>query len=435
MTAVAGSSDGATEATVATTAITGDTYGPLTAVAPITATDVEVNPAGNRLWISSRYGADGNAPDVAAFSSAPIPGFDPATGSALLETAAGGLSVGGQLVGIRPDGAPLTFLDGGGAAFPTTQYYYPFTGNPADNAQLNDPGQWGERVGFALPEPGKQNGAYEVASQRFGADPGELWIGYEALATDIQVRRWVGTGFGPAINPDCVSSRFAAGAQFAPALAISRTRALQIAYVGGTGSDTRLGYVLGTPDGGAFSAYQELEGGPSPKQDVELATDPSTDTGGVVVWTSDSTGRPGGAVSFTRLPAATPAACPPPPGTGTTGTTGPTGTVPITPPTTTKKPSLASVVTGLPSTKRCVSRRSFKVRLRNPKGTTIASATVRVNGKAVATRKAKRVTAPVNLKGLPKGRYTVKIRMVTVSGKVTSATRRYRTCAPKPRSR
>ena len=122
----------------------------------------------------------------------------------------------------------------------------------------------------------------------------------------------------------------------------------------------------------------------------------------------------------------------PPPATTTTTTPPPT-----TPPTTTttppppKLPGLAAAVTGLPSSKRCVSRRSFKIRLRNPAQTTIARASVKVNGKQVATRSGARVTAPVNLKGLPKGRYTVKITVTLTDGRTITGTRRYRTCAPK----
>ena len=91
---------------------------------------------------------------------------------------------------------------------------------------------------------------------------------------------------------------------------------------------------------------------------------------------------------------------------------------------------------GLPSTKKCVSRRNFRIRLREPKGTKIRRATVKVNGKLVATRKGKRVTAPVDLRGLPKGRFKVEIRVTTTTGRVIKGTRKYRTCAKrkKPRS-
>ena len=59
--------------------------------------------------------------------------------------------------------------------------------------------------------------------------------------------------------------------------------------------------------------------------------------------------------------------------------------------------------------------------------------TVRVNGKLVRTVRGKRITAQVDLRGLPRGRFRVKIEVRTVDGRKVSATRRYRTCAPKRR--
>ena len=44
-----------------------------------------------------------------------------------------------------------------------------------------------------------------------------------------------------------------------------------------------------------------------------------------------------------------------------------------------------------------------------------------------------RLTAPVNLRGLPTGRYAVKIVATTASGRVIQGTRHYRTCARKRR--
>jgi hypothetical protein len=106
-----------------------------------------------------------------------------------------------------------------------------------------------------------------------------------------------------------------------------------------------------------------------------------------------------------------------------------TATPTPTPPKAAEPVTLADVVRGLPSTRRCVSRRSFRIRLREPKGTKIRRATVKVNGKLVATRKGKRVTAPVDLRGLPKGRFKVEIRVTTTTGRVIKGTRKYRTCA------
>jgi hypothetical protein len=98
-------------------------------------------------------------------------------------------------------------------------------------------------------------------------------------------------------------------------------------------------------------------------------------------------------------------------------------------PPTAAPPKFVEVVR-LPSTKKCVSRRKFRIRLREPRGIDIKRATVKVNGKLVATRKGKRVTAPVDLRGLPKGRFKVAIRVTTTTGRIIKGTRKYRTCVP-----
>ena len=100
----------------------------------------------------------------------------------------------------------------------------------------------------------------------------------------------------------------------------------------------------------------------------------------------------------------------------------------------TKKPTVNQIAT-LPSQgkRKCLSRRSFRIRLREPRGDALATASVYVNKKRVQTRKGERITAPINLRGLPRGRYTVKITAKTVLGRTISGTRRYRTCTPKRR--
>ena len=120
------------------------------------------------------------------------------------------------------------------------------------------------------------------------------------------------------------------------------------------------------------------------------------------------------------------------------GGSSPTGTQPpaTVPPPVAPKPAPAlksAEVLRLPSTKRCVSRRRFRIRLRTPRGAKLAKVTVRVNGKLVRTVRGKRITAQVDLRGLPRGRFRVKIEVRTVDGRKVSATRRYRTCAPKRR--
>ena len=88
----------------------------------------------------------------------------------------------------------------------------------------------------------------------------------------------------------------------------------------------------------------------------------------------------------------------------------------------------AAQVLGLPSAKRCASRRKFKIHIRRPNGIVIAKATVSVNGKRVKSLKGKRVTSVVNLKGLPKGTVNVKIAVVTDAGVKLTGSRKYHTC-------
>ncbi len=97
------------------------------------------------------------------------------------------------------------------------------------------------------------------------------------------------------------------------------------------------------------------------------------------------------------------------------------------------KPPRFSQAVSLPSTRRCVSRRRFRIRIRRLRDDPIVRAEVRVNGKRVRVVRGSRLRAPVNLQGLPKGRFRVEIRVRTASGKTVRGTRRYRTCTKKRR--
>lgn len=96
------------------------------------------------------------------------------------------------------------------------------------------------------------------------------------------------------------------------------------------------------------------------------------------------------------------------------------------------KVAFGSIAT-LPSAKRCISRRSFRIRLRQPRGATITRATVKLGTKTVATRKGARVTAPIDLRGLPKGRVKVTITATLADGRTVKGSRTYTTCAAKKR--
>ena len=125
----------------------------------------------------------------------------------------------------------------------------------------------------------------------------------------------------------------------------------------------------------------------------------------------------------TATPVATPVATPIP---IPIATPAPTATPnPGTKPLPAIKPS---AVFTLPSNKKCVSRRVFRIRLKAPKGVKLVSATVRVNNKLVKTVKGKRLTAPVDLRGLPKGKFTVKVEAKTADKRTVRDSRKYRTC-------
>jgi WD40-like Beta Propeller Repeat len=82
--------------------------------------------------------------------------------------------------------------------------------------------------------------------------------------------------------------------------------------------------------------------------------------------------------------------------------------------------------------RKCVSKRSFRIRLRVPKKEGIASAAVLVNGKPAKVKMSgDRHTATVDLRTLPKGTWAVRIRTKTKAGRTITETRHYRTCAPR----
>jgi hypothetical protein len=99
------------------------------------------------------------------------------------------------------------------------------------------------------------------------------------------------------------------------------------------------------------------------------------------------------------------------------------------------KPGFSQVV-GLPSNKKCVSKRKFRIHIRQPRGLKIQTALVFVNSKKVRVFKAPffrklRHTANVNLRGLPLGTFKVRIVVLTTQGDTLKGTRTYHTCTKK----
>ncbi len=86
----------------------------------------------------------------------------------------------------------------------------------------------------------------------------------------------------------------------------------------------------------------------------------------------------------------------------------------------------------LPSAKKCLSARLFKIHLADPKYDPLKTVTVTLKGHKIATsRQGKFVVATINLKNLPKGTFTIKIQATTVLGHRLASNRTYHTCLKK----
>jgi hypothetical protein len=78
----------------------------------------------------------------------------------------------------------------------------------------------------------------------------------------------------------------------------------------------------------------------------------------------------------------------------------------------------------------CSSKRKFLIRIRTHR-LRLVSATVKVNGKLVKTLHGKRITAPIDLRGLPRGGFTITIRARASNGRILIGKRAYHTCTPR----
>ena len=109
-----------------------------------------------------------------------------------------------------------------------------------------------------------------------------------------------------------------------------------------------------------------------------------------------------------------------------TGVAGPPPTAPaaVTP------PSIAFGPNGLlstPTNQRCISKRYFPIRLRKKFWPSIAAVTIKMPRTTRVLRRRPWGTN-VDLRGLPKGTFFVRITALTTTGKTIRGTRRYRTC-------
>jgi hypothetical protein len=88
----------------------------------------------------------------------------------------------------------------------------------------------------------------------------------------------------------------------------------------------------------------------------------------------------------------------------------------------------------LPSSRSCVSRRNFRLRLRGLRRSEVRSATVFVNGRRRAVRRGRALSVPVNLRGLRRGTVRVRVVVRARGGRRVTMRRTYRTCVPRSRS-
>lgn len=86
---------------------------------------------------------------------------------------------------------------------------------------------------------------------------------------------------------------------------------------------------------------------------------------------------------------------------------------------------------GLPSGKKCFSKRAFAIHPRFPKGAKIVSYQEFINGKLAKQGRLSKNATSVNLVGLPKGAYKVELVTFTASGASYEDTRTFHTCVKK----
>jgi uncharacterized protein YkwD len=95
-----------------------------------------------------------------------------------------------------------------------------------------------------------------------------------------------------------------------------------------------------------------------------------------------------------------------------------------------RPPSVIAGQLGLPGTNACQSRRAFFIRVREPQGIRLRSASLTLaNRRSVARRSNGRLRALVDLRGFSRGTFRLKIVATTTTGVKLTGYRTYRTCA------
>lgn len=77
----------------------------------------------------------------------------------------------------------------------------------------------------------------------------------------------------------------------------------------------------------------------------------------------------------------------------------------------------------------CTKKRSLSFKVKPPQGTTVTKVTVKITGHKLKTYKGKSAMSKLELRGLPKGNYSVTVKVTLNDGSTASLTRRYKTCA------
>jgi hypothetical protein len=104
------------------------------------------------------------------------------------------------------------------------------------------------------------------------------------------------------------------------------------------------------------------------------------------------------------------------------------GSPPLSPqPTRVAQLPAADRIIRLPSGRRCVTRRSFRIRIRPVSGVVFSSAAVFVDGKRVKVVR-RHLELPIKLRRLPKRAFVVKVEVMTKDGRKVTRSRRYRGC-------
>jgi hypothetical protein len=103
------------------------------------------------------------------------------------------------------------------------------------------------------------------------------------------------------------------------------------------------------------------------------------------------------------------------------------------PPSTSGAAGFRSAVS-LPSARKCFSRRLLRIHLHDPSNDPLKEVVVTLKGRRLRVlRHGNAFTSTIDLRGLPKGAFTVRIRLSTVLGHHLHGSRTYRTCVKRRR--